>query len=428
MILTELETGKIPEIYKEFSNLVDEKHWKSRVIQLNQELKGNELLTHFIQQENSIAFQLESIRELIVELETSGQWKLNDRTIYPAASFAAQAMGIIKASPTKLAEQFIRRIHGAFRNPDDMRGLRLELSAATHFVNRGLSISWPEMTGDGTFDLLVNGLGPDGLEVECKSISEDKGRKIHKREALDFYKLIQPHLENIKGQLTIGLSVVLTISGRLPTKYSEKMELANQVGQHILQQKNATFQDGSSIRVSKFDAKVLKGGMSTTIAQNLRSIIDTISGTVNRQAMLIGNSIGGAILVVVESTSDDTFLKAIFDTLSDSAKRQFSKCRGGMFLTGLQGISPEQLKSIATQDNDPSAPLTGLHYGVSKFLNSADREHIVGVGFLSDAQLVQESAGIVSADGTAYYFPKRDSSLWSNDYSGLFGWAKEQPQ
>jgi DNA-directed RNA polymerase subunit alpha len=39
------------------------------------------------------------------------------------------------------------------------------------------------LVGGGTFDLLVTDIGSDGVEVECKSVSDDKGRNIHRREA-----------------------------------------------------------------------------------------------------------------------------------------------------------------------------------------------------------------------------------------------------
>ena len=106
----------------------------------------------------------------------------------------------MEAAPRQFSGQLRRRVHGAFKNPDDMRGLRLELSAATHFARRARKLAWPEMTGEGTFDLLIQDVGPRGLEIECKAISEDKGRRIHKREVLDFYRLLWPHIQStIKG-------------------------------------------------------------------------------------------------------------------------------------------------------------------------------------------------------------------------------------
>lgn len=216
MILTEMRTEQIPEIYGKFSDIVGDSHWKKRITHLRQEMKGNRFLIDYIRRENSIAFQLDSLRELIVKFGSIPPWEINNHAIYPAVSFAAQSLSIMEASPRKLAEQFKRRIHGAIKRPDDMRGLRLEFAAATHFARRGLKVSWPEMSGIctsgvGTFDLLVEGLGPNGLEVECKLISEDKGRKIHKQEVLNFYALLWPHLEAVRKGLTVGLSVVLTI-------------------------------------------------------------------------------------------------------------------------------------------------------------------------------------------------------------------------
>ena len=60
------------------------------------------------------------------------------------------------------------------------------------------------------FDLLVTDMGNDGVEVECKSVSDDKGRNIQRREALDFHHLMIREMAHIRRTLRIGLSVVLT--------------------------------------------------------------------------------------------------------------------------------------------------------------------------------------------------------------------------
>ncbi len=111
--------------------------------------------------------------------------EIENRALYPALSFAAQVLSIIDRSPREQAHRIVRRVHGALKKPDDMRAMQLELVAATHFARRGHSIIWPEETDEiGTFDLLIEDIGTDGLEIECKSMSEDKGRKIHRRDAL----------------------------------------------------------------------------------------------------------------------------------------------------------------------------------------------------------------------------------------------------
>ena len=161
---------------------------------------------------------------------------------------------------------------------------------------------------------------------------------------------------------------------------------------------------------------------SSTRPSEVRAAIDEVTETNNRQAMVIGTHAGGALALTVQSGSDDTFMKAVFDTLSDSAKRQLSGVRGGMFLVGFHGIDGEQLLSVAGQDQDAAQSPTALRMAVSRFLASAGRDQVVGVGFLSESALAPVQDGLVESGGTAYYFPKRESPLWSEDFSGLFQW------
>lgn len=76
-----------------------------------------------------------------------------------------------------------------------MRALQLEFTAGLHFSKLGHRLAWPELeAGGGTYDLLVEDIGPAGLEVECKVVSEEKGRRISTRQALDFWNLMQRDL------------------------------------------------------------------------------------------------------------------------------------------------------------------------------------------------------------------------------------------
>ena len=422
MPLTELSTARIPEVYRQFAAVVGDGHWKNRVGQLKLEIRGNRFLAQHLQNENALAYQFERLRELTAKFGQIPQWEADNHAIYPAASFAAQVLSIMEVSPRQFAEQLRRRVHGAFKNPDDMRGLRLELSAATHFARRARRLAWPEMTGEGTFDLLVKDVGPHGLAVECKAISEDTGRKIPKREVLDFYGRLWPHLQpTIKG-LSTGLSAVLTVPGRLPTKHADRLTLARQYGAAVFSGRDASLPDGSTIRVAEFDANLLGDIPSTNRPGEVRAVIDEVSKTYNRQAMVVGTHTGGALALTVQSRSDDKLMKAVFDKLSDSAKRQLPGDRPGMFLVGFQGIDGGQLLSIAGQDQDVAQSPTALRLAVSRFLASSERDHVVGVGFLSESALMSEQEGLVESGGTAYYFPKRESSLWSEDFSGLFQW------
>lgn len=419
MLKVEIQTGEIPDIFVRFKHVVDERYWLKRVASIKDEIHGLPLLKNYLIKENGIAFSLTRCSDLVDRYGSIPTHETGNRDLYPAISLAAQVLSIMEHSSAIETEKLVQRIRGSFKNPDDMRAIQLEIMAATHFVNRGHQIIWPEMEGIGTFDLLIQDIGTNGLEIECKSVSENKGRRIHRREAFEFHHLVKPLFQTFSQNLQTGVAVVLTVPDRLPTSYKQKMDLAKRVKSSVIAAQSTTLKDGSNIRVLEFDIASLgiiwKG--STPVIS--REAIDQITSTHNREIMIFGNK-DGAIIFVLQSQQDDTMLEYIFNTLSKSAKKQFSKSRPALFLVGLQSIEAENLLNIAIQDNDPTQLPSALRFGVSDFLANQDRDHVIGVGFLSDSALNPETHGVVMNRGTAYFFPKKESSFWHEDFSGLF--------
>jgi len=424
MIAIDIQTADIPETYRRFAEVVGEAFWEKRATAISQEIAGKPFLKEYLARENAICFQLEYLRMLAQQYGSVPASEIHNRAIYPAAGFAAQVLSLLDASSEAFAEQFRRRVQGALKNPDNLRGLRLELAMATHFLRRGYRVNWPEMTETGRFDLLVEDLGPHGLEVECKSFSPDTGRKVPRLVALEFFGMLWPRLEGTTRGLRTGLAVVLTAPGRFPTHEDTLRALAAEVGRHIFSGQDGTLDDGTLLRITEFDAARLGHIPISTNPDERRSAIDGVTETQNRESLVLGTTAGGAIALIVQSVKDDTFMPSVFDTLSTSARRQLTGDRAAMLLAELHGMQGEQLLSIAGQDQDPQQPPTTIALGITKFLTGPPRDHVVGVGFLSEGALRPVENGVVTSDGAAYYFPKRDSRFWSETFSGLFTWSR----
>jgi hypothetical protein len=426
MLATEMITWDIPALYQRFEREIGAKYWRNRVAQCKAEIRGNDLLANYLLGENSIAFQLDRLAELNEQYGLAVPINLiENRAIYPAVTFARQIVSLIDALPPDDAERIRRRVHGAFRNPDDMRGLLLELSTATHFLRRGMKVSWPETSGTGTFDLLVEGIGRGGLEVECKSMSDDKGRKIHRREALEFAAIIKPSLDVISAALVTGLSIVVTLPERLPKARSNRVALADQVIAAVYAgARHGKTTCGATIRIREFDPAPCAAALQRGDRLAMRGLFDEISGTFNRESMLIGSAVGGAIMLTLQSAQDDGWEKATFDTLSDAAK-QITGTRAGLLIAALEGIDASALRSIAEDDNSAPGARSKVQKGVSKFLESTKRDHVVGVGFVSRSGLLSNQSGTASSGGAAYYFPRKESPFWSDDFKGLYAWSDD---
>ncbi|MCK4951868.1 MAG: hypothetical protein KAS48_08625 [Gammaproteobacteria bacterium] len=416
MLKVELHTHEIPDIFANFKNIVGEEHWLRRVKLIKQSIKGHIYLKDHFHKENSIAFALSKYSACIKKYGGIPLQEIENRELYPAISFAAQTLSIIEHASNQQKKALTRRIHGAFKNPGDMRAIQLEMLAATHFVRQGYPISWPEMDETGNFDLLVNDIGSNGLEVECKSISRDKGKKIHQFEIHEFYNLIAKEIKPIIRDLEVGLSVVLTVPERLPSQHSKRKALANRIGNQILAAHSKSFEDGCDIRITEFDFYSNFDNVSSAHGAIDIDMIDQITETKNRGAAVIGNHCGGGVIFVVQSRQDDTLLDSIFNTLNRSAKNQLNKTRPALFLVGFHDLEINALYEIAQHDADSQNPPTPLRIGVSNFLSSKNRDHIVSISFIGDELLTTKKNGDLTSGGASYTFTKEESIFWHKDF------------
>lgn len=417
---------EIADLFRQFRNLIGERNWRQRVKKMREEIRGNKFLHHHLTQENDIAYQLCKCSDLERQFGVLPVGQFDLSPVYPALAFASHCVSTLDRMDANNRGRAIGRIQGAFRNPEDMRALQLEFTAGVHFAKLGHRLAWPELEmGGDTYDLLVEGLGPKGLAIECKSVSEEKGRRISTRHALEFWNLMQLDLIAATGGLNGGLSIVITLPDKLPTSYAERKELAKLVARAILSGVSQIYPQ-ASISIHDFDAKLLNGIDWNNAGSGTRELIESITGTRNRQVMVTGLKDSGVVICVIHSRQDDSLFEAIQKTAKRAATKQLTVNRPGMILLEFAGMSPEGMESIAEYDNKSSSAPTSLRRWVSEFLsNSTDRDHIVGIGFLSRGAMTRLSSNVVTSRGSAYIFPRRDSSQWDDAFSGLFNQEPE---
>jgi hypothetical protein len=155
----------------------------------------------------------------------------------------------------------------------------------------------------------------------------------------------------------------------------------------------------------------------------MRRTIDSVSGTNNRQSLVLGSAAGAVLAVTVQSARDDSVIKAMFDTMSDAARYQLSGKRAGMLFVSLDGIDNASLVDIGNDEKTPGIAPTPLRIGVNRFLGSPDRAHIVNVAFVSRSVIAPAIDGTHSSGGSTYSFANRTSKFWTDDLIGVFGQA-----
>lgn len=411
-----MTTAEVPGVYRRLATAIGAEHWQGAVDRQEEAIRSNHFLGDYLRSEYAIAYQLDRLRRLVERFGAVPHDACNDPSIFPSLAFAAQVLGVLERSTVKQARTFVKRVRTAFSSSENMHGLRLELQAATHFACRGQRVAWHRVNNGGSFDLLIEDLGHSGLEVECKSISENKGRRIHRRDVLEFWGELWRDVSDVAKNLRGGLAVVLTVPYRLPVDAEERDALAREVVARIVAGSSATLGGGAEVRIEPFDlggieAAKDKGG------EELRRAIDAATGTANREAFVYGTSAGGMLAFVMQSAVEDDVLDQLFATLDDSAERQFTRKRGALFWVALQGIDADQLLSIHEQDRNPGEQPTPLRLGVSNFLNRAPG-HIVGVVFSSRCGLFPTVDGTTDSGGATNFFLKEENPLWHSSFRG----------
>jgi|TARA_B100001105_G_C22387884_1_gene442914 hypothetical protein len=417
LLTTELYTNRIPFLYAQFSDTIGEQHWKRRVRKCLEAIKGNPLLDDVLRDENRIAFQLDRLSQILAANMWPTLPQEDARELYQSATFMAQTLSLAESLDNVQSARLIRRIHGAFKNPDDMRALDLELAVATHFTRAGLGVEWQESGAGKGFDLLVDPGNGFKFEVECKSISTDKGRKIHQHEARDFFRLVDLALKDAKFVPEGGISMVLTIDDRLPTAYKIRLELAKRVAAAMKNKSSVQYPEDVVINVKEFDPVRLQTLWSSDRDKG-RALVDEITESPNCNSLIRQNSAGHVTILTIKSLRDDNFVHAVFETMKDAASEQFSKQRAAVLMVELFGIDNAQMLQLEEQDRTDTP--TSLRVRASQFLDSRARQHIAQVYFSSRQSFSQRSDTSFTSNATTYFFENRGSLFWNDRLSTLF--------
>jgi len=123
------------------------------------------------------------------------------------------------------------RLRDALQAKTGFAALFHEMETAAVLISQGFDVDFPDLNGEGRCDLAFRRQATVG-EIECKSLSADAGRKIHRK---DFYRFMDAIGSAITLRATGGANEVIriTINDRLTSNLGERKAL-EQATQHLL--------------------------------------------------------------------------------------------------------------------------------------------------------------------------------------------------
>ena len=302
-----------------------------------------------------------------------------------------------------------------------------EMFIATHLASRGYEVDFHDLEGGAGFDLLAS-KGGVSVQVECKHVSGDIGRQIHRK---DLYRLgdrVTPRMLSHLGNLRSGLFMRLTLPGRLHSREDVQEGLCALLGRAMVSGLGRLEENDCCVDMQEFNVARVAVGWASARGVDRSRIATALArhfGLVNKNVLVYVQPGKSAIVVAVESKVEDRVLTAIHRMLRESSKKQLDGRLPGILCCHLAEVTEEQLGGLREKGERG----IGLDYMTSDLLNRRRNLHSVtytGQGRVRE-KLVGEGAQVqlsIGETGPAYTIKNAHHAMAGDKRLSVFeeGW------
>jgi hypothetical protein len=414
-LTTWIGSDQFPEMVDEFERLVGSQYWVKRVRKISDEIRGNRLLGPYLKEENRVTIAFLQMSEYRAKHQRFPVPLVQSQAHYEACTLVVLFLDVVKRASGKMKDSLVRRVRGAFENPDDLRALQFEWAMAVHLTKQGFRVAFPELSETGTFDLLATKDGVEA-EVECKSITHDKGRQVHRREAIEIFSLFKKEFETFTRNLKGGLLVRVVAAKRFPRPHRERKKVLEKVRSAVLAGATRVCDGEFEIEVRDFDIAGFPFRGEEVRQTDLMDFLSTNFGIHNKQVFLAHSPPKRAFVLTLESRRSERLMDYTLDAIKNALAGQLSGTRGGVICVKLEAVTAEELSELGSELGEP----TFLRKEVSRFIDSRRHTHLVCLSFLADGGLRQQPDNSVTQQGRSYFFDNPDSPHYSSTIVSSF--------
>jgi len=265
------------------------------------------------------------------------------------------------------------------------RNFLFELRIAWHFYLKGYKPEWHDDDSRQHSEFVLHTPKCD-IDVECKTISVDMCRQVHRQ---DFYRLADALIPAV-SDLGYAGRIDIILGRRLPRNHIEA--LTAQIVQAV--------QSAAGLGCIDIDNGTISLNLREPHNSNIdlheeyvrfhESLPDWTHGVM---ASLTPKGPRDPLQVTLKSDQPDKVLDGIYKKLKTAMSNQLNRSMPGLVICFLEGI--EDLRELAKD--------SGLQLVTSKLLNKEELSHVAGVGYSSEPWL-HKHKGYDEYNNQALYF------------------------
>jgi hypothetical protein len=266
---------------------------------------------------------------------------------------------------------------------------------ASRLSRSGYDLECIDLEGQGRFDFLAANQDV-AFEIECKTTSPDKGRKIHRR---NLYLLNQELFPIAKQLVNSGGGHVLrlVIPDRLERNKSELVNLKNIVTLAVRDGTSLSHVGEAEYQAIKIDHWPEPDGLES----GARELLEKSYGSAgNRHLIAHLSPRHGLLAIGVESKKPDIMVEMLAAD-AKAAADQCSRDRPAVIMIQLVDITPDELTTL-------SQTKSGIQYIVHEIFKDDRRAHIHAIVFTLPATITPHQllrGNIVSGVERVFYNP-----------------------
>lgn len=209
------------------------------------------------------------------------------------------------------------RVRDALRAETGFAALYQEMEVAALLVSQDFDVEFPDLNGSGRADIAFQ-KGPDSGLIECKSLSADSGRKIHRKPFYRFMEAISEELALRASTRGVDELILITLKDRLPSNHQQVNPLLQATKEFLLSPKG-THNDGTDFTIRRSTYSALFGNVRDLPEPQLLREAQKQFGADCHIAGL--RSEHGRCLIMMRSDQPDDTSKTKLEAMKEAAKQ-----------------------------------------------------------------------------------------------------------
>jgi len=338
-----------------------------RIQQFEIEAQENSLLGQY----NRETFKLEyAIGQIFSISEQGGSFPLTPE-LSEAYNFIVGFNRVYQNLTDVGKQRILQNLRTSFTHPYGLRPFAFEFMTAIHFLQKGWDVTFVDIEDQGRFDLLVEHQG-ERFEIECKSISNDAGRLIARRDVCRMGGRLKSIIHAVENKSSRVLTVRIT--RRLDELTEVDLQALTQAAQSALDSGIGATSTAFLLSVEMKPGLIIPPERRTEEATS--QFVREQIGAIGRHILINANRRTGEVMaIVLESEASDDVLGKIFQR-AKTAANQCSHQLPSLIAIQIADMSKSSLEGLL---NTAGSGVHRIAHGL--FEGPPRRPHVNGIAF-----------------------------------------------